>query len=247
MKKLDNIQKLGRTMVDERVYGIIYLIRNNVNNKLYFGQTVRGFNSRYSCKGNGIERVLGFLLEEKRRLRYYNKHLLNSIEKYGTSNFYVDVEFDIAQSKEALDIIEIMYICLYDSSNSKYGYNKDKGGAIGRMTNENKVLMFKEVVCVDTGVVFKSVHDAKTMMGALKVSDVCLGKRKKSGGFRFEFTDGSTPKWISKYRRFKCVETGEIFKSYSEAHITLGINSHHIREVCDGKRKTTNGYSFVWI
>ena len=32
----------------KEVYGIIYLIRNKVNNKLYFGQTTKNFNIRYA-------------------------------------------------------------------------------------------------------------------------------------------------------------------------------------------------------
>ena len=32
----------------ENRYGVIYLIRNKVNNKLYFGQTVNDFKRRYS-------------------------------------------------------------------------------------------------------------------------------------------------------------------------------------------------------
>ena len=41
------------------VYGIIYDIRNKINNKHYIGQTIRnnGFNGRYTGSGKGIRRV----------------------------------------------------------------------------------------------------------------------------------------------------------------------------------------------
>ena len=42
-----------------KIYGIIYLIINKVNNKCYVGQTTneKGFNGRYNRDGVGIEKV----------------------------------------------------------------------------------------------------------------------------------------------------------------------------------------------
>ena len=67
------------------MYGIIYMIKNTVNNKIYFGQTIskRGFEGRYPMKGVGIERVYGHLLYNENSGRYHNSHLLKSIKKYG--------------------------------------------------------------------------------------------------------------------------------------------------------------------
>lgn len=56
----------------------------------------------------------------------YNKHLLNSIEKYGFDAFEVDEEFDKAYSQEELNLKEIYWIDFYDSY--KNGYNNNIGG-----------------------------------------------------------------------------------------------------------------------
>ena len=65
------------------VYGIIYMIRNKINNKIYFGQTVQlhGFQDRY--KHGDITFT-------------HNDHLKNSVIKYGIENFEIREEFDIA-------------------------------------------------------------------------------------------------------------------------------------------------------
>ena len=54
------------------IYGIIYKIKNQINGKIYIGQTIHGFNRRY--KNN---------LEEYTK----NIHLKNSIDKYGILAF----------------------------------------------------------------------------------------------------------------------------------------------------------------
>lgn len=115
-----NIGNLG-------IYGMIYKITNLINNKVYIGQTTIGFNKRYNYTGHSaIERVYKYHKYCKDNERYYNSHLLNAIEKYGFDNFKVDKIFDIAFSKEELDIKEQSWILIYDSF--KNGYNRCEGG-----------------------------------------------------------------------------------------------------------------------
>lgn len=125
------------------IYGIIYIIRNKVNNKLYVGQTSneKGFNGRYNYSGKGIERVFKCHKRDRDNNRTYNKHLLRSIEKYGFDAFEVDEEFDIAYSKEELDKLEDMYIKIYDCMNSDNGYNNKEGGSHGKYSKESKEKM----------------------------------------------------------------------------------------------------------
>lgn len=105
------------------VYGYIYLIRNKINNKLYIGQTINNFDKRYA---NNII------------LNTHNKHLKSSLEKYGIDNFIIIKEFDKASSKEELDLLEDMYIKIYNTTNDKYGYNKRFGGHRGKNSEETK-------------------------------------------------------------------------------------------------------------
>ena len=111
-----------------KIYGIIYLIINKVNNKCYVGQTTneKGFNGRYNRGGVGIEKVYNFHKTNKNRNKSFNLHLLSAIEKYGFEAFEVKECIDVAFSREELNIKEKVYIQLYDSF--KNGYNNTLGG-----------------------------------------------------------------------------------------------------------------------
>lgn len=106
------------------VYGVIYKIVNTVNGKVYIGQTIQagGFNARY--RGNLSNTT--------------NGHLKASIEKYGLESFKVIEVYDVAFSKEELDIKEQLYIKQYKSYEPQYGYNKELGGANGSPTEETR-------------------------------------------------------------------------------------------------------------
>ena len=110
------------------VYVIIYLIKNKVNGKCYVGQTQKekGFDYRYYCSGEGIERVYNYHKSLREHNRSYNEHLLRSIEKYGFKAFEVIKYLDYAFSLEELNIKEKVYIQLYNSL--KNGYNETLGG-----------------------------------------------------------------------------------------------------------------------
>ena len=108
----------------EEIYGVIYIIKNNINNKIYVGQTTKNFNKRYNYNLYNST---------------HNEHLKHSIEKYGIENFTIIKEFDVAHSKEELDALEDMYIKIYNTTNSKYGYNKKFGGANGLFNEDIKL------------------------------------------------------------------------------------------------------------
>ncbi len=107
---------------NKTIYGVIYLVVNTVNNKIYVGQTVGTFKSRY--RGN--------------ILNTHNEHLKRSINKYGIENFYICEEYKVAYSKEELDYLEDLYIVMFDTMDSKKGYNKKGGGSNGRLSEETK-------------------------------------------------------------------------------------------------------------
>ena len=127
--------------------GIIYIIKNKVNNKLYIGQTKdkRGFKGRYPSAGKGVERVYKLHKYRKERGTDYNTHLLKAIEKYGYEAFEVIEEFDVAYSKEELDKLEDLYIKIYNTIDSDFGYNNKYGGANGIFTDEVKLKISEKV------------------------------------------------------------------------------------------------------
>lgn len=113
-------------MEEKEIYGIIYMIRNNINGKIYFGLTTeeKGFKGRYQ--------------QGEWWIYSDNEHLKNSAKKYGHENFTIFERFDVAYSKEELDELEDLYICVYDTMNRKYGYNKRRGGHHGKLCQESK-------------------------------------------------------------------------------------------------------------
>lgn len=98
------------------MFGIIYIITNSVNSKVYIGQTIQSLKDRWQghCRK-------GFSESEK------NMRIKRAINKYGKENFQIK-ELERCKVTE-LDEREIYYISLYDSYNR--GYNSTEGGKSG--------------------------------------------------------------------------------------------------------------------
>jgi hypothetical protein len=111
-------------------YGVLYMITNKINNKVYIGVTKKNFNGRYSATGKGIERVFNYYIGNEKRNSYINVHLVSSIMKYGYEAFEIVEEFDVAYSEEELYEKEKFWIQYYDSTNYKNGYNRTIGGEV---------------------------------------------------------------------------------------------------------------------
>lgn len=91
--------------------GLIYMIKNKINNKLYIRQTIRSFEER--------------IVDYKRG--YGNDYLNNAFNKYGIENFEFTI-IDTAKNLNDLNEKEIFYIKKYNSRNKEYGYNIELGG-----------------------------------------------------------------------------------------------------------------------
>lgn len=92
----------------------VYKISNNVNDKVYIGQTIKPLLKRFQqhCKpsNNCIK-------------------LRNAIQKYGNDNFCIETIITV-QDQLTADALEKFYIKLFDSI--KKGYNITEGGRGGR-------------------------------------------------------------------------------------------------------------------
>lgn len=119
------------------VYGVIYKVTNIINNKVYIGQTITGFDKRYPAKGENSIKIYNYY-KSRKNIASCNIHLLNSIEKYSVDAFEVNKIFDIAFSKEELNIKEKCWINNYNSNNYNYGYNNRDGGSNGALSEKTK-------------------------------------------------------------------------------------------------------------
>lgn len=91
----------------------IYKIVNDVNGKIYVGQTIRTIESRFQDHLKSAEKGEW-------------GHLFNAIRKYGSEHFCIELVCT-ASSQQELDELEDYYICLWDTI--KNGYNMIRGGA----------------------------------------------------------------------------------------------------------------------
>lgn len=202
----------------KEVYGIIYVIRNKVNNKLYIGQTTdkKGFNGRYRESGKGIEKVYNHYKRRKDHDKSYNVHLLNSIEKYGFEAFEIDEKFDIAYSQEELNKLEYMYIEIYECRNINKGYNDRYGGNNGKLSEETKRKL------------------SKVKKGKYK------GENNPNYGNGDKIRGGKNP----SARPIYCCEFNQIRLTTKEWCDMLKIDMAHILQCCNGELKSSGGFHF---
>lgn len=116
---------------------VIYKIENQINHKVYIGQT-NDFEKR--MRGH---KSVAF----NKKANNYKLHLYQAIRKYGWDNFTKEIIEEISdkESQEYVDERERYYIEFYDSTNRGKGYNIDLGGQNGakkqKLTFEQKVAM----------------------------------------------------------------------------------------------------------
>lgn len=122
--------------------GIIYLIKNKINNKCYIGQTIRTF-----------EKIQNEHSNPNRTSSIIN----NAILKYKPENFYTSILIETSDDK--LDDLEIKYIEEYNSLYPN-GYNIQTGGnlnkkhckesrekmRLSKLGNKNPILASQEMI-----------------------------------------------------------------------------------------------------
>lgn len=102
---------------------IVYCHINKINGKKYVGQTMRTPKQRFGKDGNNYCKC---------------PYFYNAIKKYGWNNFEHKVLIDNLTKEEA-DELEKIYIEIYQTQNSNFGYNLKSGGnAGGKQSEETK-------------------------------------------------------------------------------------------------------------
>lgn len=224
------------------VYGIIYKVTNLVNGKVYIGQTIRedGFNGRYSGKGQGIERMYNDYSSCKKNGDYYNKHLFQSIEKYGFDGFYVNETFDVAFSQEELNIKEKLWISFYKATDNRYGYNITQGGTdtFGEWNNNPK----NQRYMTETRIINRIVRD-KTILSKYNKEDLMFNHHSEQNKKR------------GKMRKIICLTTGKEFDSITLGAKFYGVSTGRIGACLNDNRekqsystgKSNGDLPLVWM
>lgn len=92
------------------------------NGKRYFGITCQIPERRWRADGSGYRQ---------------NQHFMNAIHKYGWDNFEHNILYSGLSQEEAC-AKEIELIHKYQTSKSRYGYNRSKGGDHGELDIESR-------------------------------------------------------------------------------------------------------------
>lgn len=197
-----------------KIYGVIYKITNKINNKVYIGQTTRNFDERY-C----------YNLEKNT----HNEYLKNDINKYGINNFDIIKEFDIAFTKDELDVKEFTWISLYDSTNRDLGYNLMTGsGSYGTHVQETT----KKISKRNRGK--NSYWYGKPLPEEIKRKISAKQKGKNS----------------HNARKIICITTGKTFECMIDASKYYKCSCSGISAACRGKSKScgklTDGTKLQW-
>ena len=145
--------------------GTIYIIRNDVNDKVYIGQTIRSIKKRFqehisASKGN----------EWLSR----NRKFYQAIREIGAKHFRIEA-LKQRVSVDALNKMEEEFIAKYDSYDN--GYNATKGGNIGHLGNKGKEMDKPKLLTEDTcKLIFKLYESGKSARQIVEITNMPFGK-----------------------------------------------------------------------
>lgn len=220
--------------------GYLYKITNNINGKIYIGQTIVTIQRRWN--------------QHKTNANKENPDMAISraIKKYGHENFTIEelMVFEcctLDELKESLNELEIMFINRFNSLIDKNGYNIDKGGS-----SASACMQTVKVFNID-GKLLEMCDSAMDVSRKYNLSDVtvrliCKGLQPNyNNTFVFRYEDDSFDKFNVFSNKNKPIyqfkKTGEFVKRYdmtihAEKEIGQGIR----KEAIDNPHLLSGGY-----
>ena len=196
---------------------LVYKYVNNVNGKVYIGQTTRTLEERHKE-------------HERRKNTAFDK----ALSKYGSKSFTCEVLCQ-CDTTEALNEAEKYYIKLYNSL-VPFGYNMCEGGNntkgyTHKDESKRKMSVAKKGKYLgNDNPFYNKTHNEETRK---KLSEARKGRKLDS-----EWKENLAK---AHHKKVLCVETGKNYDSIKECAETLNLKATHITRVCKGKRQTTGG------
>ena len=163
---------------------------------------------------------------------YDNKFIKKEISNCGWESVKKEELYQIENEEDAFQK-EIDMIKFYDSTNPEIGYNQSTGGQAphkgSKMSPKNKEQLIERLKNNKYHLNQKHTEETKR-----KISELHKGKHHSR---KTEFPA----------RRVICIQTGEIFESLNMAERATGVNHSKISMVCQGKRKSANGFTWKYV
>lgn len=196
----------------------IYMHKNKINGKVYIGQTCQNVKDRWK-NGKGYKSCFAFNA---------------AIQKYGWDNFeHIILEENIVSATEANEL-EQKYIIQYNSVNPEYGYNILKGGA--KTISPNASLK---------GVEWMKHHPE---FGLARAADMLKWQQEHPEEAYAMRLQNQRKMVEARKRAVRCIETGIIYESASEAARQVPKTSQSkICMVCRGQRNTCGGFHWEYV
>ncbi len=209
--------------MNEQQYGVIYMLLNKVNGKVYIGQSIN-FKKRMSAY-----RALNCNSQP---------YIYNAIKKHSWDAFDKIVLDTCYTDKFELTILEQFYMDKFNSLDPDCGYNDKEAGIRGRHSEKSKKIMS----VAQRGRTFSEETKRKWSE-----------TRKGAGSYNFGKTfSEETKRKMSQAQRFnmnqvECLDTGMKFESEKSCSKIMGICRSNLREHLKGKRKHVRGFHFRYV
>ena len=234
--------------------GLIYIVTNSNNNKVYIGKTIQTLNSRWTKHKSDARN------ENDGNTEIFHK----AIRKYGEDTFSISVLEDNIPIKDIPEK-ERYYIAKYNSQ-APNGYNILPGGEDSCGEVNKKPVYQLDLVTSQVIEKFDSVIEASiiTDINRTSIGDTARGKRKSAGKFRWCFEEDLEKIQNNPYseEEIKSILNGYIkqvyqidmmsnkiikkWESETEASNALNISKAALSNALNGKTKTCGKFRWAF-
>lgn len=204
----------------------VYMHVNKINGKKYIGITKNMPEERWQ-NGYGYKKQVFY----------------KAIKKYGWDNFNHIVLYENLSEDEACKK-EIELISLYKSNDKKYGYNVSRGGENGHndLWDDKD---YRDAQIEERKSRFKDENYKNNWLNSLHIAlNQDEYKEKQSQNTKERWESGEFDEIHCK--KIICLETGNIYKSITDASNITGICRGDIGKCCLGQIKTASGYHWQY-
>lgn len=208
----------------------IYKITNDVNGKVYIGQTSFSIEKRFKQH-----------LKEYKKERCEKRPLYSAIRKYGPEHFHIEMIEETDQPLER----EKYWIKYYNSYGNKNGYNATMGGD-GKSYIDHDLVIQEYIKIQNQNAVAKKLGISPSSVHTiLKSNNIKMLSKNEVAANIFR-------KSVAQYSlEGKLLQTFDSVSNAARAigkigKMTKGATTH-ITECCKGKRGTAYGYKWKFL